>query len=336
MKVTVLTTLYNKGPFVEEAVRSTLASTFTDLEVLVVDDASTDEGPAKVRAIGDPRVRIITHPENRGRAAAANSGFDAAQGAYVAILDADDRMHPERIARQVAFLDAHPSVGACGSWARQFGEARELSTWPATDAECRARSLFGDPVLYGSAMFRRAVLDRHGLRCDTTWRHPGMDYLFTLSLAPFTQYANLQEELLQYRIGAQNMRHGSDPLEDRARLYRVVFQRMGIAVTEAEIDLQLMLHKFFRRAPDATQVRKLWQWMGHLAVCMKERALCDERLFVDESRRRWDRLFFALADRDSGAGLAHLRLSRDFRPARWRYLAAKTLRRPGRISTTRP
>ena len=89
-KVTVLMTLYNKAPFVAEAVQSILDNTFTDLELLVVDDASTDGGLEVVRSIADPRIRLLESPVNTGRAAAANRGYDAARGEYVAVLDADD------------------------------------------------------------------------------------------------------------------------------------------------------------------------------------------------------------------------------------------------------
>src|SRR5690606_501124 len=76
MRVTVLITLYNKGPYLEEAVRSVLDGTYQDLEVLVVDDGSTDDGPERVRRIGDPRVRLLTSERNRGRPFAANRGYD--------------------------------------------------------------------------------------------------------------------------------------------------------------------------------------------------------------------------------------------------------------------
>ena len=132
VKVTVLMTLYNKAPFVAEAARSVLEGSFTDLELLVVDDASTDGGPEVVLALNDPRVRLVRNERNSGRAASANRGYDEARGEYVAVLDADDVQHPDRLLLQVAFMDAHPEVGICGTGARYFGARSGESFWPAT------------------------------------------------------------------------------------------------------------------------------------------------------------------------------------------------------------
>ncbi|MFN3875163.1 MAG: glycosyltransferase family 2 protein, partial [Flavobacteriales bacterium] len=117
-RITVLMTLHNKGAYVAEAVRSVLSSTLPDFELLVIDDASTDDGPAIVRAFADPRIRLLANAANLGRAASANRGFDEARGEYIAILDADDAMEPDRLAKQAALLDARPELGACGTCAR--------------------------------------------------------------------------------------------------------------------------------------------------------------------------------------------------------------------------
>jgi glycosyltransferase involved in cell wall biosynthesis len=331
-RVTVLTTLYNKGPFVEEAVRSALAQTFTDFELLVVDDLGTDDGMDRVRRFDDPRIRIITNPVNLGRADAANRGFDEARGEYIAILDADDIMMPERLAEQVAFLDAHPEVGALGTYVRYFGRIDSVGQWPLTDSECRGRILMADPVLYPSAMFRKAHLDAKGVRCPAGWRVPGMDYLFLCDLARATRFANLPKELTRHRLGEQNMRHGRDPVVDRAVLYRVVFEKFGIPLSEEELELQLMLHDLHTAPPTSERVKRLHAWCDELIRRVRHLDPDTPVVLGREVQRRWDRLFFRLADRSTAAGFTHLRLSRDRRPDRWRYLLATALRGGGKSS----
>ena len=327
MKVTVLITLYNKGPYVKEAVQSVLSGTFHDLELLVVDDASTDDGLSVVKNIIDPRIRILESPVNTGRAAAANRGYDHARGEYVAVLDADDIMHPERLAKQVAFMDAHPEVGISGTAYQVLGQERRIGKWPATDAECRAKLLFGDPVLYGSSILRRSVMERHALRCDPTWRHPGMDYLFTLQFAQHTQYANLSEALLYYRMGANNMRHGRDPIEDKGRIIKAVFRIFDLAMTERKLELQLALHDLFRKPFNARRVRELRSWVDRLGQMDLERQLFPHALFHAELERRWRRLFHRFADHDLCAALAHQRLSGSWSMDRSAYMAKVTLDR---------
>lgn len=325
-KVTVLSTLFNKGPYVEEAIESVLAQTFTDFELLVVDDASTDDGPERVRRYTDPRIRIIANPTNLGRAGAANRGWSAAQGTYVAVLDADDMMMPDRLSEQVAYLDAHPEVGALGTYVRYFGATEGVGPWPLTDRECRGRMLIGDPILYGTAMFRKAHLDAHGVRYPEDWRRPGMDYLFLLEAARATRFAGLPNDLTAYRIGEQNMRHGRDQLKDRAATYRAAFDKLGVNATDQEIDLQLMLHDLHTEPLSARRVRQLHAWLVDLQERAERSGLFDPEVFRHEWHRRWDRLYFKLADQNTAAALAHLRVSRDFRIARWRYLLATAWR----------
>lgn len=326
-RVTVLMTLYNKGPYVTAAIESVLAGTFTDFELLVVDDGSTDDGPTIVQRITDPRVRLLANATNTGRAAAANRGYDAARGEYVAVLDADDLSHPARLAKQVAFLDAHPDVGVCGTYAQVFGIRNHVATWPLTDKEARGLLLFEDPLLYGSAMFRRSVLEEHTLRCRAEWRHPGMDYLFLLAVAKHTRTATLPEALMSYRIGDQNFRYGRDALADRARVHREVFRFYGIDAGAAEADLQLMLHQQFRKPPSAVDIRSLWAWINRLNKFNREHQLFTEDIFEARLDKEWKRLYYICADRWLGPALTHLRISGGWPMGRLAYLLKVRLRK---------
>lgn len=327
VKVTVLMTLYNKGRFVEEALRSVLASTFTDFEVLVVDDASTDEGLQRVRALSDPRIRILESTENTGRASAANRGLDAARGDYVAVMDADDIMHADRLAKHVAFLDANPSVGACGSWLQVLGEPHRITRLPETDRGCRGAMLFGMPLSYGATTFRRSVIEAHHLRCIAGWRIPGMDYLFALSVGRHAQYANIPEVLLEYRMGENNMRFGRNEWNDRFALEKATFHFFEIPATDAELELHLAFHTLFRSRYDAARTKALWAWKQKLIQWNREHRLFTPDLFELELQRRWDRLFHLLADQDLGAAWAHLQLSGSKPMNRLVYLTKATLNR---------
>lgn len=319
-------TLHNKSAYVEEAVASVLASTFTDLELLVVDDGSTDDGVQRVLAFTDPRIRVLRSAVNTGRAAAANRGFDAARGAFVAILDADDRMRPDRLARQVEHLRTHPETGACGSAARIIGRGAHVAAWPADDPWCRARLVFEDPMLYGSAMFRRSVLERNGIRCDADWRTPGMDYLFQVALAPHTRFANLPEPLTEYRIHDGNMRAGRDPYADKLALQRRVFDLLGITHSEQELADHLLLHRLFSEPPDGAAICRLRRWTKRLIRWNREAGFADGAVFEATLRGYWDRLFYILPDHGAGAAWAHFLAWWPWRPAHAMYAAKLALR----------
>jgi glycosyltransferase involved in cell wall biosynthesis len=115
-KISVVISLYNKQPYVERAIASVLQSGYPVHEVIVVDDGSTDDGPQRVSAMGDPRVRVIKQP-NAGVSAARNRGISEATGDYVAFLDADDYWTPEYLP---AIADLIARFPQCGLYATHF------------------------------------------------------------------------------------------------------------------------------------------------------------------------------------------------------------------------
>ncbi len=329
-RLTVLMTLFNKGPFVEEAVRSVLTNSYGDLELLVVDDASTDDGVARVAAIPDPRIRVLRLAVNAGRGAAANHGLHAARGEFLAVLDADDLAHPDRFAKQIAYLDAHPEVGIVGSAAKVFGARERTVSWPATDEQARAVMLFEDPLLYGSCMYRRELCVRHGIRYREDWRVPGMDYLFLLAMAAHARMANLPEALTSYRLGEQNFRHGKDSRDVRRAIIAEALRWFGIPGTEREVELMLMLEQRRPAVVDEDMVRALWEWVKRLRGINRERGLFPIDAFERRLQRDWRRWFYLLADESRELALAHMRCEGGLPLGRLFYLARSASKRRAR------
>ncbi len=175
MKASVLIPVFNKAPFVQEAVESVLNGTFQDFEIICVDDKSTDNSLDVLRSITDPRVRIIELPRNLGPAGAANAGLDACTGEYIVRLDADDIALPDRLERQIAFMDTHPDIGASSGRLNLFGSTRESWSFPLDPDDCAAQQLFGVPLSQGASILRRSVVEAHHLRYDPTWPRIGED-----------------------------------------------------------------------------------------------------------------------------------------------------------------
>ncbi len=319
-RVTVLTTLFNKGAFVEEAVGSVLASTFKDFELLIVNDASTDDSPERISRFRDPRIRLVHNPHNLGRAGAAERGMQEALGTYVAVLDADDLMHPERIAKQVAFMDAHPDVGICGTYARTAGDRTHVASWPVTDEEARGVMLFQDPLLYGTAMVRRSVVLAAGIHYPVHWNEPGMDPLFLHRMAQHTRMATLPEALTTYRLGVQNFRAGRDPITVRKNIHREVFRLYGLDASEEELELHVLLEQHYRKLPNSATVRALHAWVQRLRAFNRSQGLFPAQVFERRLQEDWMRWYYVLADKSLCPALAHLMLdggNRGSRAAYW-------------------
>jgi len=163
-RVSVIIPTYNRAALLEQAVRSVLAQTHPDLEVIVVDDGSTDDTAKVVGSFDDLRVRYL-HQAHAERSIARNRGMAEAKGAYIALLDDDDLYLPHKLARQVEFLEANPTVELVGSGIQLIDERgqplREVRPWlnrpPQLTLEVCLRS---SGLLISSVMFRRRALDR--------------------------------------------------------------------------------------------------------------------------------------------------------------------------------
>lgn len=120
MKVSVVIPTYNRGRQVRRAVDTALAQTLSDLEVIVVDDGSTDETQEVIEAYEDDRLQYIKHSENRGGSAARNTGIDAASGDYIAFLDSDDTWVPSKLEEQIAVIERRS-----GEWVAAYCDFRQ-------------------------------------------------------------------------------------------------------------------------------------------------------------------------------------------------------------------
>lgn len=163
--VSVVIPVYNRPAAVRRAIDSVLAQTFEDLEVVVVDDASSDETPKAVTAVRDQRVRLVRHETRRGGGAARNTGIRASTAPFVAFLDSDDKWLPEKLERQVdLFSRSSDRLGLVYVGNRQMranGRVREVVPYRDDDL---ARSLLVRNVVGGTSvgMVRRNVFDEVG------------------------------------------------------------------------------------------------------------------------------------------------------------------------------
>ncbi|MBD2724669.1 glycosyltransferase family 2 protein [Hymenobacter armeniacus] len=197
--VSVVMPVYNSAPYVAEAVASILNQTFTDFELLIFNDGSTDGSGMLLRGFTDARIRLFDYADNVGYVAHLNHALELARGPYLARMDADDVADPDRLARQVALLEAHPEIGLCGTAYREFGSRQGLVPVPETDAEIRRWLLRSSPFGHPTVLLRTDIVRQHRLRYDAA-AMPAEDYRLWYELSRVTQLANLPEPLLAYRV----------------------------------------------------------------------------------------------------------------------------------------
>jgi glycosyltransferase involved in cell wall biosynthesis len=199
-RVSVVIPCFNGARFLREAIDSAIAQTYADVEIVVADDGSTDDSVAIVASYGD-RVRGLRQA-NAGPSAARNLALRAATGEFVALLDADDRYHPQKLERQVGVLRARPDVSVvyCG-WRLVDGDGRELPErgWPRAEGDLLERLVLGNLFHPVSVVLRRQIVDAAGGFDERCPVNEDWD-LFLRASRQGGRWTCIEEILCDYRI----------------------------------------------------------------------------------------------------------------------------------------
>jgi glycosyltransferase involved in cell wall biosynthesis len=196
-KVSVLMPVYNCAAYVLEAVQSILDQTFTDFELIVIDDVSTDGTLQLLRSVSDPRIRLIEKEVNTGLTKSLNMAMELARGEYLARMDGDDVSLPERFKLQVAFLDEHPEVLVVGGQCVILPTGKPLEK-PVQHDDILVAMLESNAIVHPSTMMRRVLQDGSSFRYPEGME-PAEDYLLWCRLITRGRFHNLPEPVLLYR-----------------------------------------------------------------------------------------------------------------------------------------
>lgn len=194
-RVSVIMSAHNEERYVRSAIDSILRQTFGDFEFVVIDDGSVDRTAEILKGYQDPRVRVY-HQANQGQSVALNRGIRLASGSFIARMDADDVALPQRLEKEVAFLDGHPEIGLVGTWCVKVdsitGQER-LHPLPEEDGAIRKFMTVDNPFIHSSVMIRKSVLDRVGLYDEgLIWQ----DYDLWVRIARHYRMANIPDPLI--------------------------------------------------------------------------------------------------------------------------------------------
>ncbi|EME20387.1 glycosyltransferase family 2 protein [Rhodococcus triatomae] len=226
--VTVLVPAYNAALHLRESIDTILAQDFRDFELLVVDDGSTDDTPAVLASVDDPRLRVVRQ-DNTGLVGALNRGLDEARGEFVARMDADDPMPAGRLSAQMRAMHADPGLIVCGTDYELFGAATGRVRMPLSDKACRQRMLMGSPHCGASVMIRSSVLDRTGLRFRPEFAH-AEDYRMWAEMSEHGRLGNLPMVGYLYRIHESQVSavHSAEQRQAHLRIAREHALAVGV------------------------------------------------------------------------------------------------------------
>jgi hypothetical protein len=230
--ISVLVPVYNGMPYLPETVESLLQQTFTDFEIIALDDGSTDASAEYLASVNDPRLRI-ERLSRTGLSAALNHGLGVARAPLIARLDADDVALPDRFQLQYDYLAAHPDCVALGCQSihiNEHGECIGAGRFPTSLLAIRWESLFRSPILHPGSMYRRDdVLALGGYRQVFDVAE---DYDLWTRLLGRGTLANLPQQLLRYRVHAKSVCsiHKDKQVRQGARIAGAYLSNMNIGV----------------------------------------------------------------------------------------------------------
>lgn len=302
--------VYNGAEHLAGSIDSILAQSLKDLELLIVDDCSSDDSLAIAGSYQDTRVRVIALEHNGGLAAALSAGIQLASAPIIARQDQDDISDARRLERQLAVLDENPGTVLVGTWALIVSPAPEGGWVPAghhrhpvTDDELRLRLLWNNPFVHSSVVFRRSAFDlAGGYGTDPVVSFPE-DYDLWSRMAPLGELANIGEELVTYRQTVGGM---SDAQRDRIRDGVVRIAASNIAAASAlPVDDQRIqgLARVLNSVPTTTvSPVQAWQRVrvfqrasakvvsGHSPHLLAVRARCAGKIVARSLDPRWGTL----------------------------------------------
>lgn len=300
-RLTVVMAVYNGLPYVRDAIESVLDQTYRHFRLIAVDDGSTDGSGEYLDSIDDPRL-VVVHQANQGQHKAANHGIALADTDLIARMDADDIAQPDRLAKQVAYLDANPQVGLVGGQILRMGArgAGMPSNLPTTHADIVDDLLANrHGMCNATTMFRRKLFEHLG----GYWEHNlSEDWDLFLRVSEVAELANLDDLLLSVRFHPGSLN--------------------GQRIVEAQLFNEYAAHQATRRAAGEPEVtfgdfvaqHRSRRWPGSWLFLLDCHAITQYR--------------YAVADVYDGrqvSGLLHLGLSMLMSPRRTLHRGLRTL-----------
>lgn len=291
-KVTVFIPVHNRDRYIGDAIQSILGQHFQDFDILLIDDGSTDRSVEVMRSFHDPRLTIVCNESNLGIPRTRNRGLELARGEYIALLDSDDRASPDRLQKQVAYLDAHPDCVQVGSWCRMMDEQgaplKRIKRQPAHQDEIKAELLFRCCMSNRTIMGRTEILRKFGYRNDFP---RCQDYDLHVRLSSQFRMANIPECLVLGRIHPQQITALTTDLgnEKKREIVSTQLHHVGVSFSPEDLDPHLMLSRMRKMhfTPDAAYMRWAEEWLLRLLLANQSARYYDPYVFSKILLNKW-------------------------------------------------
>lgn len=292
-KVTVLMAVYNGEKYLREAVESIFNQTFKNFEFLIIDDGSTDGSLEILKLYKDPRICIVKNETNLGLIKSLNGGLKIAKSEYIARMDADDISLPQRLEKQVAFMDAHPEIGVCGTWLEAF-ENGETSVWtlPLQHDNIFTGMLFQCSLYHPTVIIRKDTIFALNAFYNEEFIHTeDYEYWARLGLSG-VKFANIDKVLLKYRLHSKRITevYNATQKKNSDKIRMMLLNSLGIQPTDDEFILHNILKDGY--SVDKKSIAKVSRWIDKIKAGNEKPKVYPEPALSKELARRWFNLCY--------------------------------------------
>jgi len=288
-KVSVIMPVYNGERYIREAVESILRQTFTDWQLVIVNDASTDGTEKILESLKDNRIKIIKNDRNLGSVVSRNIAFKGCLSEYIAILDADDIAEPTRLEEQVAFLDAHPDFGLVGSWTKIIDEngtqIGRIAKDKTPSEQIPIKLLFHNVLAFSSVTMRKSAMPPIPFDDENV---PTEDVALYLKMLPHSKFATLPKVLISYRAHSKGISkiYSAKKREVMDRLITAELKRLGISPSEEELKIHRTNFGYSgENVENFLQSREAW--LEKLINQNRQAKIYPEKLFEKVVAEKW-------------------------------------------------
>ena len=293
-KISVLMPVFNGERYLKAAIDSILNQTFQDLELIIIDDGSTDSTEQIISAYNDPRIKYYKNPENIGIVASLNKGIDLCTGEFIARMDADDISLPERLQKQWDFLNANPEFAMVGGNIEEITDDDQHIRWVN---KYRSAHLLKTHLFFKNAFAQSTILIRRDimaeLKYSANFRFYAEDYFLWTQVAFKYPVANLPEVFVRYRVHRQSASARTKKTEELRmtiiKIHTYHLQKLNVVPTAYES----VLHHKLLCSPanilifDRSERKSIAAWISKLLKQNELLRIYDEDYFAERLKSRW-------------------------------------------------
>lgn len=295
-EISVIMPAFNAEVYIQDAVQSILNQTFSNFELLIFDDASTDRTFDILSQFNDARIKLYRSDNNCGYLEHLNRGIEMARGKYIARMDSDDISNPDRFYKQWVYMEAHAEVGLLGSGFKKIGMINKEVHLPLSHEELKIKLLHINPFCHSSVMFRLDVLKGHNLKYPTKF-YSSEDYWLWSKFAEVSRIANLPDILVKYRVHDRSISQQKKDLQQQLarQIQRDILQRF-LKLEPDNLNTELYTKMLSHQQLNEYEVIKLGIWFHKLLTVNKRVKSLDEVLFKRFLTGKWRDIFFKELD----------------------------------------